>query len=74
MPMLGTKASLISAIDKQRASGQIISVVDSDAFDDNDDVAMHWIHLGMSRLVYNHPFSIVYDRFLSDRQMSSEMN
>ena len=35
--VVGTKASLISAIDKQRASGQIISVVDSDALGEFPD-------------------------------------
>ena len=35
--VLGTKASLISAIDKQRSSQKIISVIDSDALGDFPD-------------------------------------
>ena len=35
--VIGTKASLISAVDKQRESDKIVSIVDSDALGDFPD-------------------------------------
>ena len=70
--VVGTKASLISAIDKQRASGQIISVVDSDALGEFPDTTAAEAVRRVSGI------SVENDqgegRYVSIRGLSSDLN
>ena len=70
--VVGTKASLISAIDKQRASGQIISVIDSDALGEFPDTTAAEAVRRVSGIAVENDQG--EGRYVSIRGLSSDLN